>query len=203
MTPVYDSAGTVGWLDGPVVPGKPVSVRLDSGDRLRLAPDMVESGRDGRYVARVAFADVVSGAVEAAPPFQGETFQEIQERLSVTRVLREVDRARISVRTGTTEETITEPAWREAVEVVRVPVNEVVSEVEPVRHEGNVTIVPVYEEVVVVERRLVLRERLHLTLQREETNIPQRVVLRHQFVEVERVPAPDPPPGESGSSSPN
>ncbi|HEX8386975.1 MAG TPA: DUF2382 domain-containing protein, partial [Rubricoccaceae bacterium] len=160
MTPLRDTAGETGWIDGPVVPGQPVAVRLPSGLRLRLAPDLVGSGPDGTIVAHVAFADVAAGAGPAGPAFHGETFQEIEERLSVSRVLREVDRARISVRTGTTEETVTEPAWREAVEVRRVPVNEVVDHVEPVRTDGNETVVPVYEEVVVVERRLVLRERL-------------------------------------------
>jgi stress response protein YsnF len=174
------------------VAGQPVQVRTASGERLRLAPDLVVGGPNG-LVARVAFTDVV--AETAGGTFEGETFLEIQERLSVERVLHEVDRARVSVRTGTTEETITEPAWREAVEVRRVPVNEVVDHVEEVRTDGNETVIPVYEEVVVVERRLVLRERLHLTLRREETNIPQRVVLRHQFVEVDRVPVQGPPPG--------
>jgi hypothetical protein len=193
VTPIRDTAGETGWLDGPVVAGQPVTVRTAAGERLRLASDLVEGGPDG-LVARVAFADVAAGAGASGSTFEGETFLEVQERLSVERVLYEVDRARVSVRTGTTEETITEPAWREAVEVRRVPVNEVVDHVEEVRTDGNETIVPVYEEVVVVERRLVLRERLHLTLRREETHIPQRVVLRHQFVEVERVPVQGPPP---------
>lgn len=195
MTSIRDASGEAGWIDGPLVQGQPVTVRLDSGLRLSLAPDLVERGPDGGLVARVAFSDVAEGAAPGERAFDGETFQEIQERLSISRVLHEVDRARISVRTGTTQETITEPAWREAVEVRRVPVNEVVDHVEEVRHDGNETVVPVYEEIVVVERRLVLRERLHLTLHREETNVPQQVVLRHQFVEVERVAVTDPPAG--------
>ena len=198
MTPLRDTTGQTGWIDGPVVPGQPVSVRLDSGERLRLAPDLIGPAPDGGLVARVAFADATQ--VAASGTYSGETFQEIQERLSVSRVLREVERARVSVRTGTTEETITEDAWREAVEVRRVAVNEVVHEVEGVQTDGNETVIPIYEEIVVVERRLVLRERLHVTLRREETRIPQRVVLRHQFVEVERLPA-GPAPGASGRPS--
>ena len=187
MTPIRDTTGAAGWIDGPVIPGQPVAVRLDSGERLSLAPDLVGPGPGGSVAASVAFADVVA-AGSVASTFGGETFQEIQERLSVVRVLREVDRARVSVRTGTTEETVTEPAWREAIDVRRVPVNETVDHVEDVRRDGNETVIPVYEEVVIVERRLVLRERLHVTIRREETNIPQRVVLRHQFVDVERLP---------------
>ena len=192
MTPIHDLSGATGWLDGTVTEGQPVTVRLDSGEPVRLAPDLVQRRPDGSYVARVSFADVAAGAAQTANP-TGETLLEIEERLNVGRVLREVDRALVSVRTGTTEETVTEPAWRETVSVHREPVNAVVTGVEDVRHEGNVTIVPMYEEVVVVERRLVLKERLHITLTREETRIPHTVVLRHQYVEVERQPVRDIP----------
>ncbi len=200
MTPIRDAAGETAWLDGTVAEGQPVPVRLESGQQVRLAPDLVERAADGSLVARVSFADVANGAAQAASP-AGETFLEIQERLNVSRVLKEVDRATIAVRTGTTEETVTEPAWRETVNVHREAVDEVVTELEDVRHDGNVTIVPMYEEVVVVERRLMLRERLHITISREETRIPHTVVLRHQYVEVERQPVRDVPPGPDARSA--
>lgn len=193
MTPIRDTAGTTAWLDGDVAEGQPVPVRLESGQQVRLAPDLVERLADGSLRARVSFADVADGAARAASPAD-ETLLEIEERLDIGRVLKEVDRALVSVRTGQTEETVTEPAWRETVDVRREAVDAVVTEVEDVRHEGNVTIVPMYEEVVVVERRLMLRERLHITISREETRIPHTVVLRHQYVEVERQPVRDAPP---------
>lgn len=54
------------------------------------------------------------------------------------------------------------------------------------RREGDVTIVPVLEEVLVVEKRLVLREEIHVreTLSREEVELP--VSLRRQRATVER-----------------
>ncbi len=200
MTPIRDASGHTAWLDGAYTEGQPVPVRLESGQQVRLAPDLVEREADGRLVARVSFADVATGAAQAASP-SGETFLEIQERLNVSRLLKEVDRATISVRTGTTEESVTEPAWRETVNVHREAVDQVVTEVEDIRHDGNVTIVPMYEEVVVVERRLMLRERLHITISREETRIPHTVVLRHQYVEVERQPVRDIPPSPNARSA--
>ncbi len=200
MTPIRDSSGETAWLDGTFADGQPVPVRLESGQQVRIAPDLVERATDGSLVARVSFADVADGAARASSP-AGETLLEIQERLDVTRVLKEVDRALVSVRTGQTEETVAEPAWRETVDVRREAVDEVVTDIEDVRHEGNVTIVPMYEEVVVVERRLVLRERLHITLTREETRIPHTVVLRHQYVEVERQPVRDGPPSSDARSA--
>lgn len=200
MTPIHDESGATAWLDGDVRSGQPVPVRLESGEAVRLDPSLVQRRPDGSYIARLSFADVAAGAVRAANP-TGETLLEIEERLNVGRVLREVDRALVSVRTGQTEETVTEPAWRESVSVRREAVDAVVTEVEDVRHEGNVTVVPMYEEVVVVSRQLVLRERLHITLSREETRIPHTVVLRHQYVEVERQPVRDAPPSPDARSA--
>ena len=194
VTPIRDASGTTAWLDGDVAAGQPVPIRLESGQQVRLAPDLVERRPDGSLVARVSFADVADGAARAVESVRRDAPRDPGAPRDFGRVLKEVDRALVSVRTGQTEETVTEPAWRETVNVRREAVDAVVTEVEDVRHDGNVTIVPMYEEVVVVERRLVLRERLHITISREETRIPHTVVLRHQYVEVERQPVRDAPP---------
>ena len=44
------------------------------------------------------------------------------------------------------------------------------------------------EEVLVVEKRLMLREEIHIRTQRIETHQPQRITLRSEDVQVERVP---------------
>lgn len=204
MTLVRDTAGQTGILDAPFVAGEPTEVRLASGARVQLAAGLVEARPDGSLATRVSFADIADGRsapaapiAAAAEPERGptETFQEVREELRVSKAVRETDRIRVSVHTATTTETVTEPVWSEAVEVRRVPVGETVTEVEDVRSEGGVTIVPVYEEVFVVERRLVLRERLHVTLRREETEARETITLRHQTVEVDRLPVATPPPG--------
>jgi uncharacterized protein (TIGR02271 family) len=45
--------------------------------------------------------------------------------------------------------------------VERVPIGRVVDAAPPIRQEGDVTILPVMEEIVVLERRLVLKEEVH------------------------------------------
>jgi stress response protein YsnF len=59
----------------------------------------------------------------------------------------------------------------------------------PVRTEGDVTIIPVLEETVVVEKRLLLREEVHVRLKTHEEHQPQRVRLRSEDVVVERTRA--------------
>jgi len=61
-----------------------------------------------------------------------------------------------------------------------------------VRTEGAVLIIPVMEEVLVVEKRLVLKEELHVQriVSQEQIEVP--VAVRKQRAEVERVPPRDP-----------
>lgn len=77
----------------------------------------------------------------------------------------------------------------ERVEVTRIPVDRVVDEAPAVRTEGGVTIVPVLEEVLFVEKRLVLKEELHIrrTATTETVEVP--VTLRRQRAVIERVDA--------------
>jgi stress response protein YsnF len=75
---------------------------------------------------------------------------------------------------------------QEQVDVERVPVNRVVSAVEPVRQDGDVTIVPVYEEVVVMERRLMLKEEIRITRKRQTKPVRREIELRTEEVHVLR-----------------
>jgi stress response protein YsnF len=61
----------------------------------------------------------------------------------------------------------------------------------PVRTEGDTTILSLVEEVLVVEKRWMLREEIHIRTQRIETHQPQRITLRSEDVQVERVPHAD------------
>ena len=57
-----------------------------------------------------------------------------------------------------------------------------------IRQEGDVTIVPVVEEIVVVERRLMLKEELHVRRVRSTHRHEETVTLRYQEAEVVRRP---------------
>lgn len=93
---------------------------------------------------------------------------------------------------------IDERLMREAVEVRRVPVDRVVGadEAPAVRYEGDTLVVPVLEEVLVVERRLRIKEELHVTRIRREERHQETVMVRSEQVSIERfdeAAAPPPP----------
>lgn len=78
----------------------------------------------------------------------------------------------------------------ERVEIERVPVDRIVEAVPPVRQEGDVTVLPVVEEVLVVERRLVLKEEVRVRRVQVPETHRETVSLREQVVEASRVAGP-------------
>ncbi len=70
-----------------------------------------------------------------------------------------------------------EPLFVENAQVERVPVNRIVDGPVATRREGDVTIIPVVEEVVLVEKKLLLKEEIRVTRQRSELTQPRRVML--------------------------
>jgi len=68
-----------------------------------------------------------------------------------------------------------------------VPVNRVVEGPVAVRYEGDTLIVPLFEEVVVVQKQLVLKEEVHLMKKQSEAREPKHVTVRSEEAHVERV----------------
>ena len=107
----------------------------------------------------------------------------IEKRESVT------GRVRVRTHVDLVQEPVRASLQEETVEVTRVPVNRDITAMPEVRTENGVTIVPVVEEVLVVEKRLVLKEELHIRRQTRTEEVEVPVELRKERVEVERIPA--------------
>ena len=69
-----------------------------------------------------------------------------------------------------------------------LPVNTVVEGDPPrIHEEDGVLVIPVLEEVVVLEKRLMLREVVRVTKRQVATSTSETVTLRREVVDVERV----------------
>jgi len=112
----------------------------------------------------------------------------VEERVRVDKRTVEAGSVAVHVTPREREEVVDVPLVEERVEVERVPVNRFVDAAPSVRQDGDVTVVPVVEEVLVVEKRLRLKEEVRLTRRRVTTHDRQRVVLRSEEVEVLRSP---------------
>lgn len=102
-------------------------------------------------------------------------------------------RVRVETRTELVEEIATAQLATSEVEISRVPVGREVETAPEVRTIGDVTIVPVMEEVLVVERRLMLKEELHVRRRVTTETVEVPVSLRKQRGIVKRTGDPAQP----------
>jgi len=105
---------------------------------------------------------------------------------------REIVTGKVWVRTVTEalEELTKANLQSDTVEVTRVPIDKVVDTAPVIRTEGDLTIVPVLEEVLVVTKQLVLKEELHIRRRVETEAVEVPIKRRKQRAIVERI-APD------------
>ena len=103
---------------------------------------------------------------------------------------------RVATVTHEHEQLVDEALTHERVEVERVPIGRTVEAVPPIREEGDTTVLPVVEEVVVIERRLVLKEEIRIRRVRSTERHRQLVTLRTQDAVITRTEAGPQPAGD-------
>jgi uncharacterized protein (TIGR02271 family) len=110
----------------------------------------------------------------------------IEEELEVGK--RRVEGDRVSVRTIPRERTevVEQPLESMEVEVERIAIDREIDTAPEIRNDGDTMIIPIVEERLVVEKRLFLREEVHVHRRRVVTQFRQNVTLRSQEVVVER-----------------
>jgi uncharacterized protein (TIGR02271 family) len=179
-----------------------VFVQLEDGRRVLVPTDEMHLGSDGGFTLPFSLSELIQASERrgvVAPrrdePTAGAedasvVVPVVAEQLDVQKRVVEGGGVRIRKTVREREEIVDEPLMREEVHVERVPVGRVVDGPVPVRHVGKTMIVSLLEEVLVVEKRLVLKEELHITKEEVETYKPQRVRLRTEEAFVERVDDP-------------
>lgn len=100
---------------------------------------------------------------------------------------RTVDRGGVRVSKVVTErvETIDTSTIEEEIEIEHIERNTWLDKPAETRQEGDTLIIPVMEEVTVVEKRLLLREELHIRRKQVHKPATEEVRLRREEVQVE------------------
>ncbi len=115
-----------------------------------------------------------------------EVIPVVEETLRIEK--REFESGRVLVhKTVTERDEVAEVLLRQQDLIVeRVPIGRVVAEAPQTRQDGDTLIVPILEEIMVVEKRLVLKEELHIRKQSSERTEQHTVRLRAEHVEIEQ-----------------
>jgi stress response protein YsnF len=111
------------------------------------------------------------------------------EQAEVTRETKLTGRVSVSTVTKSREELIDELLTHENVEIERVPIRQLVNEVPTIREEGDLIVIPLVEEVVVVERRVLLKEEIRIRRVNTTERYQETVTLREQDAVITRKPA--------------
>jgi stress response protein YsnF len=94
-------------------------------------------------------------------------------------------KVRVQTMVDVSDELVTQELTAERVAVSRVPVNRYVEVAPQIRTEGELTIIPVLEEVLVVERKLLLKEEIHIQRTVTTELVTETVPVRKQRAVVE------------------
>ena len=117
------------------------------------------------------------------------------EDIAVSRRKVETAVVRVQRVTHSRDQEIDEQVGRERVDIERVPIGRYVETMPEVREEGDITIMPIVEEVIVIERKLLLREEVHIRRVHTTERHVETVQVREQEAVITRIPAgkPDAP----------
>ena len=108
------------------------------------------------------------------------------EKIAVTRRRVEGETVRVATETRAVQKAIEEALLHERVEVQHVVIGRPIDTVPAVRQEGDVTVIPVVEEILFVEKRLVLKEEVRVRRVKVPDVYREMITLREQHVVVER-----------------
>lgn len=111
-----------------------------------------------------------------------------EEEISISKKVVETGRVQLSRVTQSHEQLVDELLHHEKVDIQRIPIDKTIDAMPSIREEGDVIIVPVVEEVLKVERYLLLKEEIHIRRIKETERHQERVVLRRQEATVSRLP---------------
>lgn len=181
--------------------GRPASivVACTDGSSVEVPLPTVTSAAGGEVrlaISRQALAD----GMTSPQGYDVARFSVHEEVLEATTAPVQRGTVRVVRRVETVPVTAEIQTWQEVVDIQRVPVNREVDVAPEPRTEGDTIVIPVVEEVVVTETRLVLREEVRVTRRRVAEPVTVEAEVRREHVDVIQEPlALDEPLREGGA----
>ncbi len=165
-----------------------VCVVMPNGRRVFVAASALLRQTDGSYRLPMTASDLAQAAGSDAQT-EETMVPVIAEELIVTKRQVPTGGIRVHKIVREHEEVVAMPLLKDHVDIRRVVINRDVDGPIPIRHEGETMIVPVVEEVIVVEKRMRLKEELHITRRTTEEHSEQTVTLQREEAVIERLDA--------------
>jgi len=186
-------------MTGGVADASQVLLQFENGEKLLVPRDLLveeTSQGAGRSTGQSTgqsyrLRQSVEELRQAMQDGQALVIPVVEEQIAIERVAK-TGRVQITKTVQEHVQVVDEPLLHEEVEIERVVINQPLAAnaraaAQP-RYEGNVLIIPLVEEVLVVEKRLIVKEEVRVRKVRREMHQPQEVTLRREEVAVTRTP---------------
>ena len=122
-------------------------------------------------------ADTDAAEAEKLPLAEEQAY--LEKRRVVT------GRVRVHTELDVSDQAISEELTADHISVRRVPINRYVETAPGIKTEGELTIIPVLEEVLVVQTKLVLKEEIHIQRTLTTKNVTESIPVRKQRAVIE------------------
>ena len=187
--PLIGRDGLLGWVNMEEQPAEQqeVVVRLENGMGVRIPAELLVSQPDGTFSVPISSEQLRSASQSSNANETVLVIPVIAEELEITKRQATEGRVHISKQVREKEEVIDVPILHQEVQIERQPVNRFVASPPDIRYEGNTMIIPVLEEVLVVEKRLRVKEEVRVTRIQKEIHEPKQFTLREESVDVKRM----------------
>jgi uncharacterized protein (TIGR02271 family) len=135
---------------------------------------------------------------DRTPDEAGETVVPLlAEEIAISKQVIETGRVQVARVTHEREQLIDELLAHQTAEIERVRIGQQVDTMPAVREEGDTIVIPIVEEVLVVERRLFLKEEVRVRRVRSTQRHQDSVTLRHHEAVITRLPVETPATGDA------
>ena len=112
----------------------------------------------------------------------------VEEEVAVSKHVVPTRRIQISRLTRQHEQLVDELLTREHVEIERIPIGKPVDVMPSVREEQDSIVIPVVDEILTIERQLILREEVRIRRVKSTERYQERVILHTQEAVIRRWP---------------
>lgn len=119
---------------------------------------------------------------------QTHRFDVIHEQVQVDKKVVETGVVQIIKRVSEDRQTVNLPTSREEITVERIARNQYVETPPSIRYEGDTMIIPVLQEVIITQKKILLVEEVYVTKHQVHEHKSEEIILRKEDVIIERIP---------------
>lgn len=177
-TPVFDSTQTQAHFNPENLNERVITLNLKDGREVYIPSELFQKQDDNTYRLPFAFANIDEQGHIVIPVYE--------ETVRLGKKLVETGQTEITKTVQHHEETLEDVLHHDDVTIERIEVDTFVEEAEGVHYDGDALIIPLYEEVFVVEKRLRLKEKVRIKRITEYETVSETVTRREENITINR-----------------